>query len=455
MKIFIILLGLYFSINPSMVHAQPITGNWHGILNAGTVKLPLVLHIQHSGNALSSTLDSPAQGANGINVDETNFVDSVLTFNIKQINASYKGKFVADSIIGTFTQMGRDMPLTFKKGESKPLLRPQTPKPPFNYNIAEVSFINPLQQNTLAGTLTTPMDKTNFPVIVMITGSGAQDRDETLFEHKPFWVIADYFAKKGIGVLRLDDRGVGESSAGKKDPSSADFTTDIEAAVNYLRKLGYKKIGLLGHSEGGMIAPIVAAHNKHVKFLISLAGPGIKIDSLYKLQIGAVVKSSGGTEEDAVEAVEQTGKIIDAINQYKGDVLKAELRATILAGIKDSTMAKQMGATVDASVKTYSSNWFTYFLQFDPAVYIQKLKIPVLALNGSLDVQVTPKENLAGWRTLLQKAKNKKFTIIEVPGANHLFQQAKTGSVGEYGTIEQTFDPKVLDTMANWILGLK
>ena len=456
---FLVVLLLFVWNN---AYAQTITGTWSGDLNVQGMKLPLVLHISQNGDSLVTTMDSPSQGANGIPANKTSFAGNELNIEITGIGASYKGKLNADSISGTFTQMSMNLPLTFKKGtiEVKPPNRPQMPKPPFNYNIEEVKFVNPIDTNTLAGTFTIPKDKKQFPVVVMITGSGAQDRDETLFGHKPFWVIADHLTKNGVGVLRLDDRGVDGSSIGKKGATSANFATDIDAAVNFLTKKGYKKIGLIGHSEGGMIAPMVAEKNKNVKFIVSMAGPGINIEELMVKQTYEVVKSAGATDIKAKESAEQNRKLYQFVKAYKGDSLEKDLKKFIQNDIPEPEELKninpeQKRAMIEQQSKMFTNPWFTYFLRFDPQPYISKLKIPVLAINGNKDVQVYAKDNLAGWEASLKKAGNKNYKIVELEGLNHLFQEAKTGSVGEYSQIEQTISPKVLDLITNWILKLK
>ncbi|MBO9619007.1 MAG: alpha/beta fold hydrolase [Niabella sp.] len=445
------LLTLIIFSLPAILHGQSVAGDWRGDLNVGNgMKLPLVLHILASGDSLTTTMDSPAQGANGLPANKTSFVNNELQIELKNIHAVYKGTLAGDSISGTFTQMGNSLPLVFKKGTIKAAIRPQTPKPPFGYAIEEVRFKNPTENNELAGTLTTPHDKKQFPVVVLITGSGAQDRDETLFEHKPFWVIADYFAKNGIGVLRLDDRGMGGSSKGKDNATSADFATDISAAVNYLAQRGYRNIGLAGHSEGGMIAPIVAAQNKNVQFIISMAGPGIAIDQLMVLQSEALLRSGGMTAEKVQENGKDAAALYQFVNQYSGNNFDADLRNYLTEHANRATASAKQ--EIDLQVKLLSSPWFRYFLKFDPTTFITQLKIPVLAINGGKDVQVTPKENLAGWKASLQKAGNKNFEIKELPGLNHLFQEAKTGSPSEYAAIEQTIQPQVLELMAGWIL---
>ena len=433
------------------VNSQSITGSWSGDLLVQNMKLPLVLHIEQKGDSLTSTMDSPAQGAKGIVVNKTLFTNNELRIEITAIGASYKGKLDGDSIIGIFTQMGATLPLTLKKGvaEVKSPNRPQMPKPPFNYNIEELSFTNHAEGNTLAGTLTTTKNKKQFPVVVLITGSGAQDRDETLFGHKPFWVIADHLTKNGIGVLRLDDRGVGGSSNGKDGATSADFATDIDAAVNFLRKKGYKNIGLIGHSEGGMIALMVANKNKNVKFIVSMAGPGIPIDELMIGQLKATSKSMNVPEAAANINLQVVQKAYSIMKSYKGNELQKDLYDSLQ---KAFPLVQSMNKAVSDQVST---PWFSYFLKQNPQQNIRLLKIPVLALNGSKDVQVLSKENLAGWKVSLEKAGNKNFKTVEMEGLNHLFQEAETGSPSEYGQIEQTISPKVLDLVTNWILKLK
>ncbi len=457
MKRFLLFITVMCALHFS--NAQSVTGTWSGDLFVQGMKLPLVLHLHQQGDSLTATMDSPAQGANGIPVSKVMFSGNELQFEIKVIQAVYKGTLAGDSIAGIFTQMGMSLPLTFKKGAAKPANRPQTPKPPFNYQIEEVEFTNPADINTLAGTLTTPKDQKQFPVVVLITGSGDQDRDETLFEHKPFWVIADHLTKNGIGVLRLDDRGVGGSTKGKEAGTTAGFATDIDAAVNFLTKRGYNNIGLIGHSEGGMIAPMVAAGNKNVKFIISLAGPGIDIYDLMLKQTFDVTKSSGGSDSAAQAATAQNQKIFGFVKDYKGSNFAQDVKAFLNTmpetdALKSLT-PEQKQTVIDQQVNMIASPWFQYFLKFSPQAYITKLKIPVLALNGSKDIQVSAKENLAGWKLGLEKAGNKNYKIVELPNLNHLFQKAETGSVAEYGQIEETISPEVLDIMTSWILKLK
>lgn len=453
---------VYFIISQLMIQisfAQTVVGPWAGELAVNGIKLPLVIHITQTGDSLSSTMDSPAQGVKGMAVTATAFSNNQLSFSLAGIGAAFTGALQGDSIAGTFTQMGASLPLVLKKQlqEKAFYKRPQTPGTDVKYKAEEVTIENHQQSNTLAGTFTFPADKKDFPVVVMITGSGSQNRDEEIMGHKPFLVIADYFTNHGIGVLRMDDRGVGGSSRGKEGATSADFATDIAAAVEFLKARGFSRIGLVGHSEGGMIAPIVASNNKNVRFLVSMAGPGIPNDELLALQVYAVGKSGGADEDALKQSVAATNRVSQLIKTYKGTDIKAALEKMIKEEIATSPEAKsltqeQKDNLVNARLAQVSSPWFQYFIRFNPAVYWSKLKIPVLAINGSKDVQVIAKQNLEGIRQLLQKAGNKAFQVKELPGLNHLFQEATTGSPAEYAQIEQTISPLALELMTNWIL---
>lgn len=431
------------------VSGQSVVGSWAGELNIQGMKLPLVLNISEKDDKLQSTLDSPKQGAKGLPVKETKFENNELTIEAPALGINYKGTLQENGeISGTFSQNGMSLPLVFKKGqaEAAELKRPQTPKPPYNYFTEDVTLKNETEGNLLAGTIAAPNDKKDIPIFVMITGSGTQNRDEELFGHKPFLVIADYLAQKGIGTFRLDDRGIGGSEKGKDGATTEDFAGDISSAVNFLAARGYKNIGLIGHSEGGMIAPMVGQVNKNVKSMILLAGPGIPIVELMKLQTYQVSLSSGVSEDQARHAAEQNYDMYYFVKDYKGNELEKDLRKYIR---QDNPLMKDEQIT--AAVNQFTNPWFQYFLRFDPDAYLSKTKVPVLAINGTLDVQVTAKENLEGIRKSLTKAKNKKFEVLDFNGLNHLLQTAKTGSVNEYSEIEETIAPEVLEKIADWI----
>ena len=445
------LIGL-FLFTFHFIFSQNITGSWYGNLDVQGQKLPLVFHIEQEGNDLKSTFDSPTQGAKGIPIQKTLFESNELTFNASNLGITFKGKLNNEKLEGIFSQSGMNFHLILtRNAETTVVNRPQTPKPPFNYNSDDVTFKNDTQGNLLAGTLATPKNfKKNQPILVMITGSGAQDRNEEMFEHKPFLVIADDLAKKGIATLRLDDRGIGGSKKGKENATSADFATDINSAVNYLVKNGYKNIGLIGHSEGGMIAPMVANKNKSVKFLVLLAAPGIPILDLVLDQNKKIAESTNLPQEAIDEVLAIKSKTFNYAHLYNGKDFKIDFTNYL-----EENYPKMSEQEREPFIAQMSSEWFRYFIKFNPEDYLSKVKIPVLAMNGSLDMQVSAKENLAGIKKSLTKAGNKNFEIIEFEGLNHLFQTAKTGSPAEYGQIEETFSPKVLDRMSSWILSLK
>ena len=445
------LIGL-FLFTFHFIFSQNITGSWYGNLDVQGQKLPLVFHIEQEGNDLKSTFDSPTQGAKGIPIQKTLFESNELTFNASNLGITFKGKLNNEKIEGIFSQSGMNFPLILSRNaETTVVNRPQTPKPPFNYNSDNVTFKNDTEGNQLAGTLATPKNfKKNQPILVMITGSGAQDRNEEMFEHKPFLVIADDLAKKGIATLRLDDRGIGGSKKGKENATSADFATDINSAVNYLVKSGYKNIGLIGHSEGGMIAPMVANKNKSVKFLVLLAAPGIPILDLVLDQNKKIAESTNLPQEAIDEVLAIKSKTFNYAHLYNGKDFKIDFTNYL-----EENYPKMSEQEREPFIAQMSSEWFRYFIKFNPEDYLSKVKIPVLAMNGSLDMQVSAKENLAGIKKSLTKAGNKNFEIIEFESLNHLFQTAKTGSPAEYGQIEETFSPKVLDKMSSWILSLK
>lgn len=459
MKTTLLTIACFFSF--SSLFSQEITGSWMGELEVPGNKLPLIFNIRQNGNDLITTMDSPMQGANDLPTEKTTFVGNELLIDAKKFGISYKGKLEGEKITGLFVQGGASMPLNLsrkKEGESV-LKRPQTPKPPFNYTIEEVTFTNPIDKNILAGTLTTPSNKKDFPVVVLISGSGQQNRDSEIFGHKSFWVIADDFARKGIGVLRVDDRGTGGSDGLNMNVTTQNFAGDTNTAVEFLAQKGFRNIGLIGHSEGGIIAPMVASQNPKVKFIISMAGPGIPVEELMILQANAIAKASGASEEELKSGEETNRKIYSLIKNYKGDNLTGEVQKLFASEIQKMPKEHQPDAAeiekiTLAEAKKVTIPWYIYFIKINPDTYWSQLKVPVLAINGTKDLQVISKENLAGIKASLEKAKNRKFETVEFPNLNHLFQEAKTGTVEEYGQLEQTIAPQVLDKMSSWILKL-
>ena len=421
-----LLAGVFFS---SSVSAQDISGTWHGKLSIPTGSLTIVFHIsQTEQGAYVTTLDSPDQGANGIKTQTTSFNDSTLIIQIPVIHASYKGKLNSDNTInGTFTQ-GMPLPLNLKKGEASRPKRPQEPQPPFPYRSEEVTVRNERDGINLAGTLTLPEKGTKFPAVVMVTGSGAQNRDEEIMGHKPFFVIADYLTRNGIAVLRCDDRGTAASQGTHATATNEDFATDTEAMVNYLRsrkEINAKKIGIIGHSAGGIIAFIVAKKDPSIAFVVSLAGAGVRGDSLMLKQVELISKSQGMQKE-----------------------LYADVTKTMSPEqLKDLNTIQQLSA----QISSMTSPWYLHFMKYDPAQDLKKLKCPVLALNGEKDIQVDAAMNLAAIQERITGNGNKNVTVKAYPNLNHLFQTCKKGTLAEYGQLEETINPEVLKDIIEWI----
>lgn len=429
--------------------AQNISGVLGGVLNVQGVQLRLVFKVSKNAGGYSSTLDSPDQGAKGIPVTSTTFDNSTLRISIASAGIQYEGTLGADSIItGTFKQAGQSFPLTLSKQKSEiKIQRPQEPAKPYPYYEEDVTFENKRAALTLAGTLTLPKKEGVFPVVVLISGSGPQNRNEELLGHKPFLVLSDYLTRNGIAVLRFDDRGVGKSTGDFKTATSADFATDVMSAVEYLKtrkEINKKKIGLIGHSEGGVIAPMVAANSKDVAFIVLLAGTGVPGDQILLEQQTLIGRAAGVDSATLAKNEALNRKGFDLI-KTSSDVEKLKSDLTTL--LKENNVPENV---ISTSVAQTTSPWMLYFIRHDPAPVLANVKCPVLALNGSNDLQV-PKENLQAIKNALAKGSNKHVTTRELPGLNHLFQESKTGSPTEYGTIEQTMAPAVLQEVVNWI----
>ena len=450
-----LLAGVFFS---SSVSAQDISGTWHGKLSIPTGSLTIVFHIsQTEQDVYVTTLDSPDQGANGIKTQTTSFNDSTLIIQIPVIHASYKGKLNSDNTInGTFTQ-GMPLPLNLKKGEASRPKRPQEPQPPFPYRSEEVTVRNERDGINLAGTLTLPEKGTKFPAVVMVTGSGAQNRDEEIMGHKPFFVIADYLTRNGIAVLRCDDRGTAASQGTHATATNEDFATDTEAMVNYLRsrkEINAKKIGIIGHSAGGIIAFIVAKKDPSIAFVVSLAGAGVRGDSLMLKQVELISKSQG--MPDAVwQGMKPSIRNRYAILQQT-DKTPEELQKELYADVTKTMSPEQLKdlntiQQLSAQISSMTSPWYLHFMRYDPAQDLKKLKCPVLALNGKKDIQVDAVMNLTAIQKRITGNGNKNVTVKAYPNLNHLFQTCEKGTLTEYGQLEETINPEVLKDIIEWI----
>ena len=451
----LLLAGLALS---SSLSAQDISGAWHGKLSLPTGSLTIVFHIsQTEQDVYVTTLDSPDQGANGIKTQTTSFNDSTLIIQIPVIHASYKGKLNSDNTInGTFTQ-GMPLPLNLKKGEASRPKRPQEPQPPFPYRSEEVTVRNERDEINLAGTLTLPEKGTKFPAVVMVTGSGAQNRDEEIMGHKPFFVIADYLTRNGIAVLRCDDRGTAASQGTHATATNEDFATDTEAMVNYLRsrkEINAKKIGIIGHSAGGIIAFIVAKKDPSIAFVVSLAGAGVRGDSLMLKQVELISKSQG--MPDAVwQGMKPSIRNRYAILQQT-DKTPEELQKELYADVTKTMSPEQLKdlntiQQLSAQISSMTSPWYLHFIRYDPAQDLKKLKCPVLALNGEKDIQVDAAMNLTAIQERVTGNGNKNVTVKAYPNLNHLFQTCEKGTLAEYGQLEETINPEVLKDIIEWI----
>lgn len=443
----------------------PITGYWLGDLNFSGVVLRIGINIEEGETGLEATMDSPDQGVKDIKVNSVVLQGDSLFVNMKRISASYAGVYHHEdsTFVGTFTQ-GEKIPMILKRTDGPVVLnRPQEPLPPFPYKTEEVTFENKKEGIALAGTITIPEGAGPFPGVVLITGSGPQNRDEELFGHKPFLVLADHLTRNGIAVLRYDDRGVGMSKGNFYTATSLDFAEDAGAAFEYLvsrDEIDNTKTGLAGHSEGGLIAPIVAAGNKNVAFVVLLAGPGVRGEEILLAQ-GRLIAEAEHVDSMIVDITDRLNREIYTILKNEKDNEKASIQ------IRDAYAKHSEGLTkeekkkygfsflsITSALQQVTTPWFRTFLILEPSKYLKKLKCPVLALNGSTDLQVPSRQNLDAISAILSQSKCPQYETIEIEGLNHLFQESATGSLSEYGKIEQTISPIVLEKTTAWILDL-
>lgn len=433
---------------PAVASAQvePLVGEWYGTLQAGPTKLPLVFHVKADGTA---KVDSLAQGAMGLKAAVA-LADGKARLTLIYPPASFEGQLSADgkSLTGQWLQGGASLPLAMSRTPPAvaPANRPQTPKAPFPYRAEEVSYVNPASGLKLAGTLTLPPGNGPFPVAVLITGSGVQDRDETLFEHKPFLVLADALTRKGVAVLRVDDRGAGGSQAGDlKAATSLDFATDVEAGVAFLRgrkDVDPARIGLIGHSEGGLIAPIVAAKDPRIAFVVLMAGTGVPGARVMQSQSRDIARAGGAPQASIDQQVKLIAEVSDMV---VAEPDTAKLKPRLASLLAEKGMPPEAAETGFAR---FATPWFKTFLSLDPADYLKQVKAPVLAVNGEKDVQVSAAENLPAIKAAM--AGNKDVTILPLPGLNHLFQTAKSGAPSEYAEIEETLAPSAVTAIVDW-----
>ncbi|WP_417449371.1 alpha/beta hydrolase family protein [Kordiimonas sp.] len=441
--------------------AKPVISGLDGVWQAEIIRngqtIGFELTVETTDRGTNATFAVPAMMAYGLPVTNLSLDDGTLHFTVPAVSGSFNGSFVSTDqpVVGMWQRQGQDTTgITFTRTADKAAQakRPQMPQPPFPYKAEDVSITNAAAPGvTLAGTLTVPEGKGPFPAAVLISGSGPQDRDQTLLGHKPFAVLADYLTRKGIAVLRYDDRGFAKSTGDFGPSTSADFATDANAAFAFLQAredIKADAIGFIGHSEGGLVAPVAAKSNPELAYIVFLAAPAIKTRELLVTQRRTISLSNGADEADIkrVEALSQS--VLDAVATASGsDDARARLHTLMTPDVLSA-----MGIPPERkepAIRQLTSDWFRYFLKHDPAPYLGALDIPVLALNGTLDQQVDAEENLGGMRAAFDGKAD--ATVMQLEGLNHMFQTAKTGGLDEYMAIEETFAPAALDIIASWI----
>ena len=467
----LILIAFNFSnLSPDIISAPnqgtqtsfDLEGSWAGTLKISSAQLRIVFNVSKDslGN-LKANLDSPDQGAYGIVVDDVVVKGDSIKFIIEVVKGFYAGKLYPDSlkISGIWSQGGMTFPLDLRKTEKveKPK-RPQEPKEPYPYKSEEVKFVNAEAGDTLAGTLTLPNQGGPFTAVILVSGSGPQDRNEELLGHKPFLVLSDYLTRKGVAVLRYDDRGIGESTGDFRSATSEDFADDVLSAVEFLKlRNDINKIGIAGHSEGGIIAPMAAVKSDDVDFIVLMAGTGVRGDSILMLQTKLIMRASGSDDATISRDLEIYRQIYSIlVSDTDEETIKRDLSAILDESYKYLTEEEkaEVGTKdqmIEMQLKVLLSPWFRYFVKYDPYPTLKEVKCPVLAINGEKDLQVPPKENLSAIENALKEGGNEIYKIIEMPGLNHLFQTSKTGAPIEYGNIEETFSEDAMKIIADWI----
>lgn len=459
-KLILVSYILFFAM---ISQAQDLAGKWNGTLEFGGKKVVFVFDIVLQEGVYSTTMAIPSKRIENLKPSKTQVSEGKLLIDGSNLGIKYEGKFdvKTQEIVGNMSEGPSSFPLVLRRGLVQAEFtkkRPQEPVKPYPYHEEQVVFENKEAGISLAGTLTLPSKEGKYPVVILISGSGPQDRDETFKEHKPFWVLADYLTRQGIAVLRYDDRGTAASTGNFAKATTEDFAKDVMSAIHFLKTrkdIDKKKIGLIGHSEGGIIAPFVANRSKDVAFIVNLAGTGIIGSDLITMQVMAM---KGFPVPDEAEFERNVRKSIEIASQDKEiNTIKQELVVHYNKTLKP-ILLPLVGAEekVDEMIIQFSEArtrpWMRYFYQYNPANEYEKIKCPVLSLNGSLDTQVVAKVNQNGIKKALAKSGNKDYLVKEMQGMNHLFQECKLGTMDEYDDIEQTMSPIALKEISDWIL---
>jgi hypothetical protein len=456
--------------NESVADGEDVEGIWMGNLRVpGGLELRIVFNISaNPDGSIKASMDSPDQGALGIPVETVSYKDGNLNLEVKSIQGNFEGIYKEDSktIEGKWKQAGSALPLVLSRVEKAPdTHKKQDPVKPYPYIEEEIVYENKEAGVMLAGTLTLPQSEGPFPAVLLITGSGPQNRDEEIMGHRPFLVLSDYLTRQGIAVLRVDDRGVGESTGNFSEATTEDFAEDVLAGVNYLKNrkdIDSSRIGLIGHSEGGLIAPMLAVKSPDIAFIVLMAAPGLTGEEILYMQSDLIARAQGIDNETISENEALMKRMFSVVKEEENNTIAEEkLRNILRAEIANMSEEERespgyseaaIEASIDAQAKELTSPWMRFFLTYDPKPNLMKVKCPVLAINGEKDLQVPPEENLCAIEEVLREGGNKDYTVKELPGLNHLFQTAETGSPSEYAKIEETISPAALEIIGNWIL---
>ncbi len=431
-------------------------GTWQGAIETGNMRMRLQLHVSHDEKGeLLAALDSLDQGIQGIPASRVTEKDGDVKFELPVFNAMYTGTLSAakNEIKGRWNQNENIEELDFVRSDKAlELLRPQTPEKPYPYQEEEVTFAAGDGKATLAGTLTLPQGAAPFAAAVLVSGSGPNDRDETIEGHKPFLVIADFLTRKGIAVLRYDQRGIAQSTGNYSNATINDFAQDAQSALTYLKsrkEVDGKRLGIIGHSEGGILASQVATHSNDASWLVLLATPATTGERTLLRQSELIARAGGLGEEQILRSLEIDRKAYAAVREEKdAGALQKRLESLVAQSGLGAAMPP---AALQAQLKVMSTPWFRQFLDYDPEPVIEKIKCPVLALNGDRDLQVDASESVPLLRKAYEASGNSDFTVVEIEGVNHLFQKAQSGSPALYGAIEETLAPEVLTSIGNWV----
>jgi len=458
-KLFILGLIVLCSVLAAAAQDGSVVGYWKGIIQAGGRKFTFIFKFSSDAQkGIQGFLDLPEQDEQDIPVDDIRITGNKVYLDIKKIQRKFEGEISADKkkIVGVYIRSeGTRLPLTLEKTDSVfTLKRPQMPQPPYPYKEEPVVVVNRKDQTRLAGTLSLPEGTGTFPAIILISGSGAQDRDESIAGHKPFLVLADYFTRRGAAVLRCDDRGAGESGGSHLAATTAIMATDVGSMMDYLltrAEIDQKKIFLLGHSEGAVIACMVASQNPRVAGIVLLGVPGLSIEENLYLQNTLIREAEGASYEAIAQANTMQRKIFSVVKDEADDAgAQAKLREIFSKNMYERLDDSQK-KSIDERITQLLSPYFRDIIKCDPSVYLGKVLCPVLVIIGQKDLQCPPKENIPALEKALRASGNQSFQIIEMEGLNHMLQNAPSGTMSEYAEIEETISPRALAAISDWL----